>query len=116
MEIKIRELLDMNDAMAKLRSAPLPIRTAYNLKKFIKEASTAMEFFESEKHAIYTKYSEANGGEITHVTEEYIKEINALVDSTIDVMDFKIKLSELDGIVNTNDLLAIDIIIDEDLD
>jgi hypothetical protein len=48
--------------------------------------------------------------------DEYVALNEQLLDLEIEVVDFKIKLSELDGIVNTNDLLALELIVDEDLE
>ncbi len=123
MQISLRELDMSIGALRELSVVPLPLKTAYRIKKSIKVLS---DEYSSLAEQIVAKQKELSGGKTKNDGKEwdfgdneakYNHEFNELMSSEIDVPIQEFKLSELQDIkLSASSLLALDYLIKDDSD
>lgn len=92
--MKLVEVININMIFREIQNVSLPMKTAYKIAKFLKEAATEIEFFQSKYQETLAKYKEREGvtalenGDFQmppEVVAEFNKEIDELAEIEVEV-------------------------------
>ena len=120
MEIKLAELVNMQQALDKLVQMDLPIKQSFLLSKFAKKASVELQEFEEQRVKLVNKYGETD--ELTGTTsvsptglEDFRRELDELTDVELFFDVPPVRIGDLENVkISVADLMALEPIIAED--
>ena len=111
MQVKMSEIIDLENVYEKIGKQTISIKTAYKISKFFNAVHSEYEFYDKEVNKLLEKYAEKdeNGNfkkvknnEGIQIAPEHLNkakdELNALMDLEVQLPDMTLKLDELDKI------------------
>ena len=103
MKIKIREIYNCRNALAKLANAQMPISLSYKFARMLKSLNDEYAIIEDQRIELVKKHGEEiNGNEHQIKTDEqkenFIKDFDVLLDNEIDLEFEKINIEEMENI------------------
>lgn len=111
MEIKLKELKQIEPSLGKLLNAELPIKASYRLSKIGKVVKRELEDLEEARLALFKKYGEVQEDQSLMVPQakmqEFIAEMDALLDDVVNLDTYPVKISLLG---NSIQLTAMDLV------
>jgi len=102
-KIKLGELLNSREPMAKLLGKELPVKTAYKLSKLVKEVNNEFKNFEEQRQNLVKKHGkeDENSKSFTvpkEKVEEFQNEINDLLKVEVEINQNPISVNDLASI------------------
>lgn len=118
MEITLKTLLDSKEALERLVAEKLPVRTSYNLGKFVKAANQELETFNSFRTKLLDKYGIKQDDGTYKIESQDIETFNAAITDLLDTevhFDFEpISLEALgNSLMSSQDMMVLDYLIKE---
>ncbi|MGN1303773.1 MAG: hypothetical protein ACI4YB_01930 [Oscillospiraceae bacterium] len=107
--MKMRKITDAANALQKLSSMDLPLKTAYKLSKLKSSIDKELAFFEEKRAAIIEKHIDKDSRTFTHENEQKaVAEISELLEFESDVNIEPVEIPETEDIrLSANDLNAL---------
>jgi len=118
MNITIKNILDSKEALERLAVEKLPVRTSYNLGKFLKAVNKELEIFNEFRNELLNKYGERQEDNTYKIDSGNIQKFNDEVIELINIeVHFDFELLLLDSLgnvsISSQDMLALDYLIKE---
>lgn len=101
MKLKLGELVQAKDGLVQLSQKELPIKSAYKISRILKAASSELENYEEQRTKLIKKLGKEEGGNISvppEKKEEFIKELEGLLEVEVDINAEKIDVKEFGNI------------------
>jgi hypothetical protein len=112
MTINIAQLKNAEPSLDKLIKTELPIQVSFRLSKLIKIIGSELAHFETTRQKLFEKYGEQQDNGVVIKAEfmaEFMEQINALLNETIELPDIKVSITEISDIkFSAMDLVALE--------
>lgn len=115
--VTLREIIDSIETMKSLMNEPLPSRVAFQVAKLAQNMATEYKYFEDTRLKLIQKYGEKDeNGELlidsnnqykisSDKAQEFSKEIEDLMSSSIELVNSKINIDDLTCDLTPNEMI-----------
>ncbi len=116
--MKLRILVEATEAIQKLLDLRLPSKTSFKIQRSLRPILSELETFENERKALIQRFAQPDDDGRLQIPpdkmDEFLKEMNDLLDVEIDLSVSKISIEELgDTEMSVRDLLLLEFLFEE---
>lgn len=98
MKVKLSEIVNARQALQKMMTKELPIKTAYRLSKLVNAVNDELGNFEDQRKKLVEKYGEKKGEEVVvpkDKAQDFQKDMQELLDVEVKIDFDPISLSDI---------------------